>query len=364
MRDERGRSPRPSGGEPGGSPSATTGGYDASSIEVLTGLEAVRKRPVMYVGDVSSPTAVAEWVWHAVETTLQLHLDRSARSVSLSVDPTGWVEVADDGPGISAIPGVHGTTPLEIVSSALHVGHARPRWWPGTIPWACMNALSSRFEVESHHEGRLARIAYERGHLVDPAAIVGSTARSGVRLRFRADPAIFRFPTVDLAHLESRLRELAWLAPLLRVEWQGETLPGVGGLPTLVSRGGAKGVVHTTQVSERHQIDLALSWADPDAPPSEWSFRAFAREESGLALAGVWDGLLAIARHVQPALGESVLRVLLSPGLRIAIHANREPDWQSRSGPSAERRLIARLTRDLLCYRGRPSHPELLRRLG
>jgi topoisomerase-4 subunit B len=106
MRDERGRSPRPSGGEPGGSPSATTGGYDASSIEVLTGLEAVRKRPVMYVGDVSSPTAVAEWVWHAVETTLQLHLDRSARSVSLSVDPTGWVEVADDGPGISAIPGV------------------------------------------------------------------------------------------------------------------------------------------------------------------------------------------------------------------------------------------------------------------
>lgn len=363
MRGERGRSPQPSGVEPGGGPSIGTGGYDASSIQVLEWPEPVRRRPAMYVGDVSSPTAVAEWAWLALGNSVALHLDRRVRSVSIAVDGTGQVEIADDGPGCSAVPDERGTTALGVLTSRLFGGWGGLRWWPGGLPWPCVNALSTRFEVESHHEGRLARTAYEHGHLVDPPAIVGGTSRSGLRVRFQADPAIFTTPALDLPHLESRLRDLAWLAPLLEVRWQGKSLPGRGGLPTLVSANGAKDLVHATHVSERFHIDLAFGWSDDGAPPVGSSFRGFAPDRDRVAEAGLWDGLLAAARRDRPALSESLVRELLSPGLRFAIHANHEPDGCAGRNQLIERRLIAKLTRDRLCYAGRLGHFGLRRRL-
>lgn len=365
MRDADSRSIQSSGIEQGGSSSTSETGYSASSIQVLEGLEAVRKRPGMYVGlPCDEPTDAAEWVWFGLRTCIADHLARRVRSVSVRLDH-GWVEVFDDGPGVTAAPGEHGHSALAVVTTCLHWGggaSGSESWFPTGIEWPCLNALSSRFELESHHDGRVARIGYERGHLVDPARVVGRTDRSGTHLRFRPDPQIFRHPSVDPAHLEARLRDLAWLAPLLRVVWQGRTLPGLGGLPDMLRVGGARDVVQANHSDDRQHVDLAIGWsAAGDTRCS--SFYGFARTEDS-APPAVWRGLIHAARVSRPELSESVIRELLEPGLRVAAHINSaHPRWAHDERMKTHQALLARRVRDLFLWNGRVAHQVLRRRL-
>jgi DNA gyrase subunit B len=210
-----------------GTPSASAA-YTARSINVLEGLEAVRKRPGMYVGSTDA-RGLHHLVWEVVDNAVDEHLAGHATHIQVTVRADGGVEVIDDGRGIPVEPHPKERRPaVEVVLTKLHAGgkfdqqaYAVSGGLHG-VGVSVVNALSRRTEVEVVREGKRHAITFARGKRTSKLTIVGHAKRTGTTVRFWPDPDVFDTVEFDGDCIATRLRETALLNPGLRIDFTDE----------------------------------------------------------------------------------------------------------------------------------------------
>ncbi len=207
-----------------GEVTAAEGSYDAKDIQVLEGLEAVRKRPGMYIGS-SGPRGLHHLVYEIVDNSIDEALAGFCTHIEVEVLPGNVISVRDNGRGIPV--GLNEKLGLPTVTVVLTVLHAGGKFGGGGYKVAgglhgvgssVVNALSEWLEVEISREGHVHRQRFERGHTVTDLAVVGDTDLTGTLVRFKADPDIFTETTeYDFETLQKRLREQAFLNAGLKI---------------------------------------------------------------------------------------------------------------------------------------------------
>jgi DNA gyrase subunit B len=198
--------------------------YTAQSISVLEGLEAVRKRPGMYVGSTDS-RGLHHLIWEVVDNAVDEHLAGHARKIVVTLRGDGGIEVGDDGRGIPVERHAKERKPaVEVVLTKLHAGgkfdqqaYAVSGGLHG-VGISVVNALSERTEVEVSRDGHRHRILFRRGKRTKALEKVGATRKTGTIVRFWPDPEVFESVELDHDTVATRLRETALLNPGLRFD--------------------------------------------------------------------------------------------------------------------------------------------------
>ena len=201
--------------------------YDASDIQVLEGLEAVRKRPGMYIGSTSS-VGLHHLVWEIVDNAIDESLAGYCDDIEIIINKDNSITVKDDGRGIPT--GIHKKTGISTVETVYTVLHAGGKFGGGGykvsgglhgVGASVVNALSSWVEVKVYQNSQVYYIRFENGgHTVEPLKVIDkcSPDRTGTTVTFKADPEIFKETTVyDYEILKQRVRELAFLNKGLRI---------------------------------------------------------------------------------------------------------------------------------------------------
>ena len=259
--------------------------YGAENISVLEGLEAVRKRPGMYIGDVHDGSGLHHLVWEVVDNSVDEHLAGHCKRVEITLHVDGSVTVSDDGRGIPVgIMPAKGISAAEVVMTVLHAGgkfdHASYKVSAGLhgVGVSAVNAVSELLKLEIRREGHVWYQEYRRGVPQFPIKPIGDSDQTGTKVTFKPDPTIFTITEFTYDILASRLRELAFLNAGLRIELTDERGEGrsdvlefQGGIAefvALLNRG--KEPIHDKPLNLSAeapadqggavQVDLALQW--------------------------------------------------------------------------------------------------------
>lgn len=191
--------------------------YSANTIQVLKGLEAVRKRPGMYIGS-TGIDGLHHLVYEVVDNSIDEALAGYCTDVLVVLERNDIVRVEDNGRGIPVdLHPTEGISALELVMTRLHAGgkfdkkNYKVSGGLHGVGVSVVNALSSWMEVQVHLDGKLYFQKYQEGIPVDPVAEIGITDRRGTVVRFKADPTIFEETVYSYDVLSNRLRELAFL---------------------------------------------------------------------------------------------------------------------------------------------------------
>ena len=192
--------------------------YSADSIQVLEGLEAVRKRPSMYIGDISD-RGLHHLVYEVVDNSIDEAMAGFCDRIDVSIEPGNAIRVEDNGRGIPT--GLHEKeqrSALEVVLTVLHAGGKfsknsyKVSGGLHGVGVSCVNALSDKLVAEVHREGKVFRQEYSQGKPVTAVEVVGTSDRTGTTIWFHPDPTIFVQSTVyKYDTLAARLRELSYL---------------------------------------------------------------------------------------------------------------------------------------------------------
>jgi DNA gyrase subunit B len=201
--------------------------YGASQIDKLEGLEAVRKRPGMYIGD-PDVRGLHHCVFEVLDNSIDEHLAGYCKRVGVTINADGSVSVSDDGRGIPV--DMHPKFKMPAVELVLTSLHAGGKFGQGAYKYSgglhgvgakCVNALSDWFKAEVHRDGKIYAIEFERGKTTKPLEVVGDTgsAATGTTITFFPDATIF-VDTIafEFDRLATRLRELAFLNPGLTID--------------------------------------------------------------------------------------------------------------------------------------------------
>lgn len=204
------------------------GVYDESQIKVLRGLEAVRKRPGMYIGDTTT-RGLHHLAWEIVDNAIDEAMAGRCQNITLTIHPDESCSVTDDGVGIPV--GVHPTekvSTLEVVFCHLHAGgkfdHGIYKVSGGLhgVGASVVNALSEWLEVEICRDGTVYNMVFERGHKTSELKKIGQRKRSGTKVTFKADNEIFPDISFRYEVLAKRLRELAYLNEGISIKLKDE----------------------------------------------------------------------------------------------------------------------------------------------
>lgn len=198
--------------------------YDASQIQVLEGLEAVRKRPGMYIGSTSSE-GLHHLVWEIVDNSIDEALAGFATSIEVIIEPDNSITVVDDGRGIPV--GIQAKTGRPAVETVFTILHAGGKFGGGGykvsgglhgVGSSVVNALSTTLDVKVYKEGKVYYQEYHRGAVVEDLKVIGETDRHGTTVHFVPDPEIFTETTeFNFDKLATRVRELAFLNRGLKI---------------------------------------------------------------------------------------------------------------------------------------------------
>jgi DNA gyrase subunit B len=204
--------------------------YDASSIKILEGLEAVRKRPAMYIGS-TDQRGLHHLVWEVVDNAVDEALAGYCSLIQVSITPENRIRVTDNGRGIPCDMHESGISGVEVVMTKLHAGG---KFDDNTykvsaglhgVGVSCVNALASELVVQVMRNGRIHRQRFVRGATVSPLEILGTTEERGTTVEFAADSEIFETLIYDRTVVANRLRDLAFLNPELNILFTDERLP-------------------------------------------------------------------------------------------------------------------------------------------
>ena len=210
-----------------------TGTYDASKIDKLEGLEAVRKRPGMYIGD-PDERGLHHCVFEVLDNSVDEHLAGHCEHIEVTIHVDGSISISDDGRGIPV--DMHPKFKMPAVELVLTNLHAGGKFDQGAYKYSgglhgvgakCVNALSEGFEVEISRDGKLYHMEFAQGKTTSKLSVTGKSKKTGTKITFKPDAIIFTDTTkfkFDL--LAKRMRELAFLNPGLSITLTDEGKSG------------------------------------------------------------------------------------------------------------------------------------------
>ncbi len=197
--------------------------YDASQIQVLEGLEAVRLRPGMYIGSTSA-SGLHHLVYEIVDNSIDESLAGYCDNIEVVIEPGDVICVSDNGRGIPVgIQEQTGKPALEVVYTVLHAGGKfggggyKVSGGLHGVGASVVNALSDWLEVSVHKNGKIYQMKFSRGEITQKMTVVGETDRTGTVVRFHPDPEMFDETVYDYDTLHTRMREQAFLNAGLRI---------------------------------------------------------------------------------------------------------------------------------------------------
>ncbi|MCI5753271.1 MAG: DNA topoisomerase (ATP-hydrolyzing) subunit B [Clostridiales bacterium] len=201
----------------------TANSYNASQIQVLEGLTAVRMRPGMYIGSTSA-SGLHHLVYEIVDNSIDEALAGFCTEIQVTIEPGNVICVTDNGRGIPVdVQEQTGKSALEVVFTVLHAGGKfggggyKVSGGLHGVGASVVNALSDWLEVEVSRGGRIYRMAFSRGEITEHIHVVGETDRTGTRVRFHPDPEMFEDTEYCYDTLHTRMREQAFLNAGLRI---------------------------------------------------------------------------------------------------------------------------------------------------
>lgn len=236
--------------------------YTAGSIQILEGLEAVRKRPAMYIGDVSE-RGLHHLIYEVVDNSIDEALAKYCTHVLVTLHKDGYVSVEDDGRGIPVdLHPKENRSALEVVLTVLHAGG---KFDKGSykvsgglhgVGVSCVNALSEHLIAEVRRQGHIYHQEYHRGKPVAPVKAIGDSEETGTTIRFKPDAEIFTTTTFKFDILARRLRELAFLNAGLLLELVDEREVDEEGNPRYERFYSEEGLKEFVNYIDRHKQPL------------------------------------------------------------------------------------------------------------
>lgn len=256
--------------------------YTADKIKILEGLEAVRKRPGMYIGDTTS-RGLHHLVWEIVDNSIDEALAGHCNEINIKLHPDNSVTVSDNGRGIpTGMHPVEKMSAVEVVLTKLHAGGKfneeggayKVSGGLHGVGASVVNALSEELRVEVRQNEKVFEQTYSRGRALTKLEIIGKTDKTGTTVTFKPDPEIFE--TIEYNHdiLANRLRELAFLNRGLTINFSDEK---IGKTETYVYEGGIKSyveylnrtknkihdeIIYLTGAKDDVQVEIAVQWND------------------------------------------------------------------------------------------------------
>ena len=256
--------------------------YDASQIQVLEGLEAVRKRPGMYIGSTSA-SGLHHLVYEIVDNAIDEALAGYCNEIHVIINEGNTITVTDNGRGIPVdVQAQTGKPALEVVYTVLHAGGKfggggyKVSGGLHGVGASVVNALSEWLEVRVHKGGQIYQMRFARGHITQEMTIVGTTDRTGTTVTFKPDPEMFDTLVYDYETLHTRMREQAFLNAGLKITTE-DRRPGMEQKHTMHYEGGIKefvtwlnrnktaihpGVIYMQGVKTDAEAEVAIQYND------------------------------------------------------------------------------------------------------
>lgn len=252
--------------------------YTANEIQVLEGLEGVRKRPGMYIGD-TGKRGLHHLIYEIVDNSVDEALAGHCKNIIVTLKSDGSVTVKDDGRGIPTDKHSTGKSALELVSGSLHAGGKfeksayKVSGGLHGVGLSVVNALSDWMKIEVHREGKIFTIRYAKGKLTEQVKEVGVTQDRGTIIEFKPDGTIFPQTNFDFDYLKDRLMELAYLNKGLRIVLieeatnKNQEFHAEGGISEFVtylnsSRTKLHEVFYVAKKTEELELEVAFQYTD------------------------------------------------------------------------------------------------------
>ena len=260
----------------------TNGQYDAAQIQVLEGLEAVRKRPGMYIGSTGA-RGLHHLVYEIVDNSIDEALAGYCKNIHVTICKDNSITVEDDGRGmpVDKHPKM-GIPAVEVIHTILHAGGKfggggyKVSGGLHGVGASVVNALSTHMEVEIKRNGKIYKQCYERGKTVTPLEIIGESKKTGSKTAFWPDPEIFETTIFDYDTLQHRLREMAFLNKGIKIVFKDER-EGKKKSETFHYEGGIKefvkfinenkdpihpDIIYFEVVKENCEVEVAMQYTD------------------------------------------------------------------------------------------------------